>query len=249
MTFVCDFHVHSSASDGTLSPAQVVEAAHATGLDVIALTDHDTTCGIPAAQARGRQLGVEVWAGIELSVAEAEGRRQLHLLGLGIDPAVDPLPTTLLELQRARLERGTTIVRRLNDLGVKLSIEQVREARDDDLALDVANPGVGRDGDASGRSDPRDLAVLHQQDPVLDRRSSHRIERRADEGGRLRRGQRREGSPERQPAVDQQLEHLPETHLHPRDRFAANIACAPQQREKWPYVAARTRSRRSRMAS
>lgn len=79
-----DFHTHSSCSDGELSPRQLVEAAAARGLAAIALTDHDTTEGILPAMEAGKELGVRVIPGIELTFWDGKGEG--HLLGLGIDP-------------------------------------------------------------------------------------------------------------------------------------------------------------------
>ena len=67
MDFI-DLHIHTNASDGTDSPARVVEKARELGLAAIAITDHDTIAGVEEAQARGRELGVEVVSGVELAV-------------------------------------------------------------------------------------------------------------------------------------------------------------------------------------
>ena len=74
-----DLHVHSNASDGTLSPTQVVELARRQGLRAMALTDHDTLEGLPEALAAGKALGVEVVCGIEFSTSY-QGR-DVHILG------------------------------------------------------------------------------------------------------------------------------------------------------------------------
>lgn len=122
-----DFHVHSSASDGTLPPEQVAERARRAGVELFALTDHDSTEGVAAARVRGAELGIEVWGGIELSVHEDGGSRQLHLLGLGIEPDAAAL-RELCDARRAfREDRGRRIVSRLADVGVRVSHERVRE--------------------------------------------------------------------------------------------------------------------------
>src|SRR5690606_8889804 len=79
-----DLHCHSTASDGLLPPARVVEAASAAGLTAIALTDHDTTAGLAAARAAGARLGVRVIGGCEFSVAAPWG--EMHLLGYFLEP-------------------------------------------------------------------------------------------------------------------------------------------------------------------
>ena len=126
MAALYDFHVHSTASDGLLSPVAVTEAAHAAGIQLFALTDHDTTSGVAAASARGRELGVEVWGGAELSVSEQDGDVQMHILGLGIDPGEPALSAALGARRRLRDERGAEIVRRLKSVGVELEYDRVR---------------------------------------------------------------------------------------------------------------------------
>jgi predicted metal-dependent phosphoesterase TrpH len=68
-----DFHTHTLASDGSLSPTELVQAAAANRVTAFALTDHDTIDGVAEAQAEGHRLGIEVIAGIELSVSERDG--------------------------------------------------------------------------------------------------------------------------------------------------------------------------------
>lgn len=89
MGFV-DLHVHSNASDGTFSPSQVVELAKNTGLDAFALTDHDTTAGVPEALEKGRDLNIEVIPGIEVS-SSFDGT-EIHILGLFVNSDDRSLP-------------------------------------------------------------------------------------------------------------------------------------------------------------
>jgi hypothetical protein len=124
---LCDFHVHSTASDGLLSPARLVEEATRAGVFAFALTDHDTVAGVAEAQDRGRALGVEVLGGIELSVCEDEGRREMHILGIGIDAASPALRAGLEALARRRHERAAEIVERLRRQRIDVSLERVLE--------------------------------------------------------------------------------------------------------------------------
>jgi predicted metal-dependent phosphoesterase TrpH len=117
-----DLHTHSTASDGSRPAREVVRAAHEVGLAAIALTDHDTVAGLAEADAEGRSLGVRVVAGVELSAVE--GDVETHLLGLHLSD-VNRLAARLGELRTMRLSRAERIVTRLNELGVKVSMEDV----------------------------------------------------------------------------------------------------------------------------
>ena len=83
MDFI-DLHIHTNASDGTDSPARVVEKARELGLAAIAITDHDTIAGVEEAQARGRELGVEVVSGVELAV-EVQLRERFDIVNKLLD--------------------------------------------------------------------------------------------------------------------------------------------------------------------
>lgn len=122
-----DLHVHSTASDGRLGPAEVVRQAVARGLAGISLTDHDTVAGLPAASAEAARLGIRFLIGAELSANEPG--RSIHLLAYGFDPG-DPGMTDFLEAYRTdRLRRAARIVARLEKVGVPLPPEAVeREA-------------------------------------------------------------------------------------------------------------------------
>jgi predicted metal-dependent phosphoesterase TrpH len=141
MSLVCDFHAHSTASDGTLTPIELVEAAHRCGVNVLALTDHDTLAGLPEALVRAEELGLELLPGIELSVSEADGRRQLHILGLGIDPREPALLERVAGFQEERRRRGRRTVELLNQQGIPLRFEEV-----DALAGDgsIGRPHIAR---------------------------------------------------------------------------------------------------------
>ena len=117
-----DLHMHSTASDGAATPREVVIAASAAGLSAIALTDHDTIDGLVDARQAGRELGVEIVPGVELSAFEDE--RETHLLGLHLADlaAIEGALATFRAARRARAER---IVETLNGLGVPLTLEAV----------------------------------------------------------------------------------------------------------------------------
>lgn len=120
-----DLHTHSTASDGTLTPAAVIDAAKAAGLAAIALTDHDTGNGLHEAADRAALVGLRFVPGIEIS-AEYPPPGTLHILGYFIDPdspALEAMSRILLEGRNARNPR---IIQRLNELGCAVSMDQVR---------------------------------------------------------------------------------------------------------------------------
>jgi predicted metal-dependent phosphoesterase TrpH len=112
-----DLHTHSSFSDGTMSPTELVEFARQKGLRAIALTDHDTCEGVAEAVEAGRRFDIEVIPGIELSVHFEQ--QSVHLLGYFIDPASDCLERAVNKIQNGRSERNLKILGRLNELGFK----------------------------------------------------------------------------------------------------------------------------------
>ena len=117
-----DLHMHSTASDGSRSPAEVVRAAKRASLSAIALTDHDTIDGVAEAREAGDERGVEVIAGVELSAFEDD--RETHLLGLHLSDlaAIEGSLATFRSARRIRAER---IVATLNDLGVPVTLDAV----------------------------------------------------------------------------------------------------------------------------
>ena len=117
-----DLHSHSTASDGSRPPRAVVAAARAAGLSAIALTDHDTMAGVDEATDAGRQLGVRVVPGVELSAID--GEREVHVLGLHIERAA-ALETMLSEFRESRHVRAEHIVAKLNALAIPITFDAV----------------------------------------------------------------------------------------------------------------------------
>jgi len=111
-----DLHIHSTSSDGTMSPADLVKYAYQKGLSAIAITDHDTIAGVDEAVAAGSALGIEVVPGIELSAKYTE--HNVHLLGYLFDYQNKDLLVSLGRLQTGRLERNKKIIAKLNALGL-----------------------------------------------------------------------------------------------------------------------------------
>ncbi|MBG0778174.1 MAG: PHP domain-containing protein [Desulfovibrionaceae bacterium] len=118
-----DLHTHSTASDGSLSPSELVALARASHLRALALTDHDTVAGIPEALEAGKREGVEVIPGCELSVTSDHGA--MHILGLWVDGNGSGLASTLAELQHYRVNRNHIIIEKLNAIGVAVSYNDV----------------------------------------------------------------------------------------------------------------------------
>jgi 3',5'-nucleoside bisphosphate phosphatase len=113
-----DLHIHTTYSDGSYAPAQVVELARRTGLAAVAITDHDTVAGVAPARAAASGSMVRVIAGVEIT-AEFLGR-ELHLLGYGVQLDDVPLGQALARLRAHRVERFHAMVERLRGCGVSL---------------------------------------------------------------------------------------------------------------------------------
>ena len=122
-----DLHVHTTASDGNDSPAQVVQAAGAAGLYALAVTDHDTLEGLPEAEAEAAIHKVELVRGCEISASLA-GQDEIHILGLFLpaDPVrLAPLHSVIAYMIAQRDERNRQIAQRLEELGLPVRYEQV----------------------------------------------------------------------------------------------------------------------------
>ncbi len=120
-----DLHCHSTYSDGALSPSALVERAASLGVQVLALTDHDTTAGLDEARSRAAELGLELLPGIEFSVSEDGGKTQLHMLGYGFSADQDELQSTIEQLRRARIDRAQRCIGLLADLGIRLELAPI----------------------------------------------------------------------------------------------------------------------------
>jgi 3',5'-nucleoside bisphosphate phosphatase len=133
-----DLHSHSTASDGTCPPAEVMSRAREAGLDVIALTDHDTVAGHNEARA-ALPPGLTLVPGMELS-CRLDGH-SLHLLGYLFDPAGPELAAECAAIRSSRIDRARAMVARLTELGAPVSWEQVTTIAGDGV---VGRPHVAR---------------------------------------------------------------------------------------------------------
>jgi len=125
-----DLHIHTTASDGTLTPAETLTLASELQLGAIAITDHDTLDGVKNALHLGIPPSVQFLAGIEISTTPPplfNCPGSFHILGYGFDLENSALNQTLYRLQEARKNRNPLIIERLNKLGINLSLEEVRQ--------------------------------------------------------------------------------------------------------------------------
>jgi len=120
-----DLHSHSTASDGSLEPSQLVARAIDKGVDVLALTDHDGTEGIAAAQQAAQGSDLRLIAGVEISVTWAKGT--VHIVGLNIDPENDVLQQGLSSMRDFRVGRAEEMASRLEKAGISGALEGAKK--------------------------------------------------------------------------------------------------------------------------
>jgi predicted metal-dependent phosphoesterase TrpH len=132
-----DLHNHSTASDGLLSPTQLIELAARTGVDSIALTDHDTTAGLEEAEAAARAAGLEFVPGVEISVSW--GSTTLHVVGLRVDPHAAALREGLGSIRDGRFGRAQRIAAALEGLGIPGALEGALELAGNEAKLSRAH--------------------------------------------------------------------------------------------------------------
>jgi predicted metal-dependent phosphoesterase TrpH len=118
-----DLHTHSRASDGTQTPGDLVRAGAEAGLDVLAITDHDTAAGWPEAEAAAREAGIDLVRGMEISTRH-DGRA-VHLLAYLPDPTYPPLVDELAKVLDGRSARLPAMLERLRELGVDIHSDDV----------------------------------------------------------------------------------------------------------------------------
>lgn len=118
-----DLHIHTTASDSTLSPKEVVDCAHRANLKTIAITDHDTVGGIDETIEAAKEIGLEVISGVELS--SRINKNEAHFLGYYIDHQDPVLKKHLKRFKDARQKRGLLITEKLNSIGVKINYTEV----------------------------------------------------------------------------------------------------------------------------
>lgn len=124
MSDLIDMHVHSNCSDGTYTPTELVEYAAEKGLRAFALTDHDTTEGIREAQEAAKSRGVEVIPGIEFSTNYHN--RDIHILGLGINPDDVHFQEWLTQFQDSRDSRNEKMIGKMQEAGIDITLDEMK---------------------------------------------------------------------------------------------------------------------------
>lgn len=134
MIKIADLHTHSTASDGQYTPSQLVRLARDRGIEVLALTDHDTLDGLDEACQAGEDLGLKVLRGVELGAKEY---RNLHILGYGFSRDAPALQKLCAQMKEGRDQRKYRIIDFLREKGLELTLEEVEEIAGGDI---IARP-------------------------------------------------------------------------------------------------------------
>lgn len=124
-SLVYDLHSHTTASDGVLTPDELIKRARHRGVNVLAVTDHDTTSGLSDAQKSATSHGITLVHGIELSVTWQ--KNHVHIVGLNINASSDRLKTRLVAVQKIRQERAQEMSQRLEKVGINNALAGARE--------------------------------------------------------------------------------------------------------------------------
>ena len=124
-----DLHSHTTASDGALSPTDLVKKAYSAGITVLAITDHDTVEGLDEARVEAAKVGIRIVPGVEFGIEV--GGTEVHMLGYLFDERNPILLEKLSDLQEGRLNRGKKMVAKLRDLGINITWAQVAEIAGD----------------------------------------------------------------------------------------------------------------------
>ena len=156
-----DLHTHSSASDGTDTPADLVRAAKAAGLDVVALTDHDATSGWAEAARAAAEVGITLVPGLEISTKY--GHRGVHLLAYLPDPSHRPLVAALDRIIAGRTARTPAIVDALRRHGIAITEDDVR--RESGGSVAAGRPHVADALVRLGHADDRTQAFTELLNP------------------------------------------------------------------------------------
>lgn len=139
MIVITELHCHTTASDGLLSPTDVVRLAQQRDVALLAITDHDTTAGHAEAIAAGQEHGIHVIPGIEVSALSPQA--EVHILGYGVRPTDAATTAKLASLRGVRESRARGILNKLSQLGIDVPFERVRAQAGDGM---IGRPHVAR---------------------------------------------------------------------------------------------------------
>ncbi len=139
MARVIELHCHTRASDGLLTPSEVVGLANQRNVKVLAITDHDTLAGYAEARIAGQSSTIRIIPGIEVSSLASQG--EVHVLGYGVVPTDSQTAQRILDLREARDGRAKAMVTKLHGLGIPISFERVKQIAGDSM---VGRPHVAR---------------------------------------------------------------------------------------------------------
>jgi predicted metal-dependent phosphoesterase TrpH len=134
-----DLHLHTTHSDGSCTPTEVVNMAHQAGVTALAITDHDIMTGVVEAMEAGQQCGIEIIPGVEIS--SLSGNSELHVLGYFLDRQDPDLLARLKTLRDGRHLRNPQIIERLQTLGIDITYDEVRALAGSDS---VGRPHIAR---------------------------------------------------------------------------------------------------------
>lgn len=134
-----DLHLHTTHSDGSCTPTEVVNMAHQAGVTALAITDHDIMTGVVEAMEAGQQCGIEIIPGVEIS--SLSGNSELHILGYFLDRQDPDLLARLKTLRDGRHLRNPQIIERLQTLGIAITYDEVRALAGSDS---VGRPHIAR---------------------------------------------------------------------------------------------------------
>jgi len=121
-----DFHLHTTHSDGSYTPTELIRYCKEKDLSCVSVTDHDTMSSYDEAEQEAKKLGIELIPGVEISAEFQPGT--LHILGFFLNRNHPKLKAVFAEIQKARKERNPLIIKKLNDLGIDITMKDVLEA-------------------------------------------------------------------------------------------------------------------------
>lgn len=135
-----DLHVHTTHSDGLLTPAQVVDLAEEKGLQAIAITDHDVLSGIQEAIESSKEKNLEIIPGVEISTIW--GDQEVHILGYLIDVTNSHLQKSLKKQREVKNLRNRMMIQKLNELGISITLEEILDRKQNESDENVGRPHI-----------------------------------------------------------------------------------------------------------